>query len=118
MEDFMKIKYCFQALLLMVGLTMTLAQAGQGARSEERLNQAFPLSSGGELKIENYKGRIEIVAANTNEVQIDATKYVVGGNDSARNQWLRDVQVRFSNSANQVTVRVEYPTYNYDMSCP
>src|SRR5581483_2903811 len=106
------------AIIAMVSATMMYAPAAaaQSNRSEETFERILPLSSGGQFSVENYKGRIEIIASNQNQVKVDVKKYVVGS-ESSRQRWMRDVTVDFTQSSNHAGVRVRYPNHNCAFFC-
>jgi len=100
----------FIALLIVTG-GIVFAVNAQSNRSEDRSERTLQLASGGTFSVENYKGRIEINTWNQNQVKISILKYV-SGRDSARQKWLQEVKVDFTESANRAGVKVKYPDHN------
>ncbi len=78
-------------------------------RSEQASERTFGLSPGGQLSIENYKGKIEVEAWDQNQARVVATKHIEGGTEAFRRRWLEAVQVRFDNAPDRLRVKVEYP---------
>jgi len=71
----------------------------------EDFHYSYPLSSGGQLALENSNGAVEISAWDRNEVQIDGTKFA-----SSRDM-LNDIHIEISPSANSIRVRTVIPSH-------
>src|SRR5690242_5296063 len=97
--------------LLTAAAGIAFAVNAQSNRSEERSERTLSLASGGSFSVENYKGRIEINTWNQNQVKIDVVKYV-SGRESARQQWLNETKIDFTESSGHAGVKVKYPNHN------
>src|SRR5881396_3142390 len=90
-------------VLLTVACGIAIAVNGQSNRSEDRSERTLSLAPGGNFTVENYKGRIEINTWNQNQVKIDVVKYV-SGRESARQQWMNEVKIDFTESSGRAGV--------------
>lgn len=87
----------------------TRAGAAVEDLSEEKFDQTFPFPAGGRLIVENYKGAIDVSAADQNEARVSVTKHVQGGSESSRRSWLQSTKVLFKNDSDSVGIKVQYP---------
>jgi hypothetical protein len=112
MRNFRRVFIAFVAALI----ASSLAQA-QSNPTEDHFQRSFTLQPGSLVSVKNYKGLIQIEAADTNEATVDVKKVWEGHNDAQRDEWLRQVQVSFSNDSNRLDVRVEYPNHSCFWNC-
>jgi len=101
----------FLIAFLTIAGGIAIAVNAQSNRIEDRSERTLSLAPGGSFTVENYKGRIEINTWNQNQVKIDVVKYV-SGRESARQQWLNEVKIDFTESSGRAGVRVKYPDHN------
>jgi len=100
------------ALVAMSTPRLRSQSASSGSDQAERFQKTFNIASGGTLDVDNYKGTIHVIGADTNQVTVDVTKRF-DGNDADRKWWMENVQVNFHNDSNRVAVEVKYPSCNF-----
>lgn len=88
-----------------------MAQTIEQVDGEERFRRELPLASGGQLSVENFKGKIHVEGWDKDAVAVDVYKRFEG-NSSKRRQWLSETKVNFDQSADAVRIKVEYPHHN------
>jgi hypothetical protein len=108
----------FPRLLVLALVTTSFAVAALAQNTqpqqEEKFQRTFPLSPGGTLAVDNYKGTIHINGSDTNQVVVNVVKRF-DGSDSDRKWWMENTKVTFSNSSGRVEIKVSYP--NQGWSC-
>jgi DUF4097 and DUF4098 domain-containing protein YvlB len=85
-------------LVLLAGCSADV-HAGQ---STEEFHQSWPLSAGGRVELANINGNVTIVAADTNQVKVDAIKR---GSDPERLKYCR---IEVSASPDVISIKTEY----------
>ncbi|HLW53562.1 MAG TPA: hypothetical protein VKW06_12035 [Candidatus Angelobacter sp.] len=106
------------ALLVLAASSVPARLAAQDQPGEEKIQRSFPVSTGAQLRVENYKGTIHVTAADTNQVTVNAVKRFTGS-EADRKWWMENTKVDFENSASRVEINVHYPTqyWNCWWSC-
>ena len=102
-------KVSLAVTLLLICGSMLLAQDKGPAGDTERIQKSFPLKAGGELRVDNDRGSTIVDAWDKEEVSIEAVKHFEGGDQSMRDRWLRETEVRLENTASFVSVKVVRP---------
>jgi len=98
---------------------LTLAFAGAllfvlpavAQQSEDHFQRSFAIQPGGTVKVDNYKGLIRVSGGDGNQVVVNVLKRFEG-TDKDKTWWMANTDVRFTNSADQVQISVEYPSCN------
>lgn len=93
-------------------LAAPFASKAQAQPSDEKLQRSFAVSSGSNLRVENYKGTIHITGSDTSQVSVTALKRF-SGSESDRKAWMENTKVEFESSSNGVEVRVRYPDQSF-----
>jgi hypothetical protein len=106
-----------KCLLFACSVVLAVAAQAQNSPTDDHFQRSFKLQSGSLVTIKNYKGLIKIDAADSDEASVDVKKVWEGRNDSQRDEWLRGVQVNFSNDSKRLDVRVEYPNHSCFWNC-
>lgn len=101
--------FTLTAALITLSLILPAAHAQE---ANEKFQRSFPLSAGGTLRVENYKGTIHVTGSSSNRVMVNVVKRFEGGSESDRKWWTENTKITFSNDANRVTVKVEYPNWS------
>lgn len=86
------------ALLLLAACSANV-NAGQ---SSEEFHRTWPLAPGGRVELSNINGNVTVVAADTNEVKVDAIKR---GSDPER---LKRCRIEASASSDVISIKTEY----------
>jgi len=71
----------------------------------EDFHYSYPLSSGGQLTLENSNGGVEISGWDRNEVEINGTKF------ASSQDMLQDIKIEISPSASAIRVRTVIPSH-------
>jgi len=102
--------------LALVTASLAVAVLAQSTepQQEEKFQRTFPLSSGGTLVVDNYKGTIHVTGTDSSQVVVNVVKRFEGS-DSDRKWWMENTKVNFSNSNGRVEIKVSYP--NQTFSC-
>jgi hypothetical protein len=105
---------CRTLLLASAGLALAVIPAfAQNAEQQpETFQRSFALSSGGTLRVDNYKGTIHVTGADSNQVAVDVVKRFEGS-EADRKEWMRETRVDFRNDNNRVEIDVHYPTTSW-----
>lgn len=89
-----------------------IVPAAQAQETNEKFQRSFALSTGGTLRVENYKGTIHVTGSSNQQVIVNVVKRFEGGSESDRKWWMENIKVTFNNDGNHVTIKVEYPNWN------
>lgn len=89
-----------------------IVPAAQAQETNEKFQRSFALSTGGTLRVENYKGTIHVTGSSNQQVIVNVVKRFEGGSESDRKWWMENIKVTFNNDSNHVTIKVEYPNWN------
>jgi hypothetical protein len=106
----------FSIPLVVLLCAFALAQSSVDQPQPEHFTRSFTVAPGGTLRVENYKGAIQVTGGSGNQIAVKVDKKFEGS-DSDRRWWMENVRVKFENNANQILVAVEYPTSNCASGC-
>jgi len=88
---------------------LTTTWVSAQASPPESFQRNFTLSSGGTLRVDNYKGAIHVTGSDSNQVVVNVAKRFEG-NEADRKAWMEETKIDFRNSSDRVEVEVRYPS--------
>jgi len=88
---------------------LTTTWVSAQASPPESFQRSFTLSSGGTLRVDNYKGAIHVTGSDSNQVVVNVAKRFEG-NEADRKAWMEETKIDFRNSSDRVEVEVRYPS--------
>jgi putative adhesin len=77
------------------------------ARATEEWTRTYPLSPGGELRIENTNGKIEVEGVDSGTIEVRAEKIAKGATENAARELLPRIVIREDASADRVVLQTE-----------
>ena len=96
------------AVLTFAALSATAGAAQASDATQDSVQRNFKVSNGSTLRVENYKGKIEIRGTDGDQIVVHALKHFEGS-DSDRKWWMENLSIDMDSAGGNTRVKVSYP---------
>jgi len=93
---------------ILIALLCFFANCLSYGNIEDKLTRTFPVDSGGTLTIESDIGSIRVEGTDTDSVDIEIFRYAKTNNQKKADEILNNLDIRFSHSGKNLTVKAKY----------
>jgi len=98
------------AALTFAGLSATAGAAQANDATQDSVQRSFKVGSSSTLRVENYKGKIDIRGTDGDQIVVHALKHFEGS-DTDRKWWMENLTIDMDSAGGRTRVKVTYPQH-------